>query len=122
MLRDAADIVDRLCIAQLKAQRIGTAETRKEFRDFWEGLFTHILMFPDMNWWGTINELHNIHRTIWDLESDIRQAKLDNDVSEVGKRAILIRDWNKKRVALKNLINTTLGEGNIDVKKSHASQ
>lgn len=122
MLRDGADIVDRLCIAQLKAERIGTTETRKEFRDFWEGLFTHIIMFPNIRWWKIINELYEIHRTIWDLESDVRQAKLDNDVAEVGRRAILIRDWNKKRVALKNFINSSIGEGNIDVKQSHASE
>jgi hypothetical protein len=122
ILRDAGDIVDRLCIAQLKAERIGTPETRKEFRDYFEGLFTHILMFPDVRWWKILNELYIIHQEIWNLESDIRQSKLDNDIAEVGRRAIIIRDWNKKRVVLKNYINTLLGEGNIDVKKSHASE
>jgi hypothetical protein len=122
LLRDAGDIVDRLCIAQLKAERIGTPETKKEFREFWEGLFTHILIHPSIDWWEIVNRLYNIHKSIWDLEADIRQAKLDNDVKEVGWRALHIRDYNKLRVELKNHLNRLVGEGFIDIKKDHASE
>jgi len=122
LLRDAGDIVDRLCIAQLKAERIGTPETKKEFREFWEGLFTHILIHPHINWWEMVNKLFTIHKSIWDLEADIRQAKLDNNVMEVGQRALNIRNYNKQRVELKNQLNRLVGEGFIDIKKNHASE
>ena len=122
MIRDVGDIVDRLCIAQLKAERIGTPETKKEFREFWEGLFTHILIYPQVNWWKILEEMQGIHKNIWDLEADIRQSKLDNNEVEIGRRAILIRDWNKQRVNLKNYLNKLLGEGFQDIKKNHASE
>jgi len=122
LIRDVGDIVDRLCIAQLKAERIGTPETKKEFREFWEGLFTHILIYPQVNWWKILEEMQGIHKNIWDLEADIRQSKLDNNEVEIGRRAILIRDWNKQRVNLKNYLNKLLGEGFQDIKKNHASE
>lgn len=121
-LRDAGDIVDHLCIAQLKAERIGNSETKKEFREFWEGLFTHILIHPNIDWWGFLDKLSDIHRTIWGLESDVRQGKLDNDELEVGKRAIQIRNCNKQRIFLKNELNRLVGEGFVEQKKDHASE
>jgi len=111
-----------LCIAQLKAERIGTPETKKEFREFWEGLFTHILIYPNVNWWKLVSQLYDIHKNIWNLEADIRQSKLDNDEMEVGRRAIQIRNWNKQRIVLKNELNQLVGEGFQEVKKDHASE
>ena len=122
MLRDAGDIIDRLCIAQLKAERIGTSETKKEFREFFEGLFTHMLIHPQIEWWKILTELYGYHKAIWDLESDIRRAKLDNDEMEVGRRAIAIREYNKQRVRIKNELNRIVGEGFQDIKKEHASE
>ena len=111
-----------MCIAQLKAERIGTPETKKEFREFWEGLFTHILIYPNVNWWKLVSQLYDIHKNIWNLEADIRQSKLDNDEMEVGRRAIQIRNWNKQRIVLKNELNQLVGEGFQEVKKDHASE
>lgn len=122
MLRDAGDIVDHLCIAQLKAERIGTSEDKKAFREFWEGLFTHILIYPRVDWWEVINKLYTIHKAIWDLESAVRQGKLDGDEMEVGRRAIQIRNYNKQRVAIKNELNRFLGEGFQEQKKDHISE
>jgi hypothetical protein len=119
MLRDCADIIDHLCIAQLKAERIGTPETKKEFREFFEGLFTHMLIYPHIDWWKTINDILVIHRHIWDLESAVRQGKLDGDEMEVGYRAIQIRNYNKQRVLLKIELNKLVGEGTQEAKKDH---
>lgn len=58
---------------------------------------------------------------IWLLESAVRQGKLDNDSEEVGKRAIEIRNWNKKRIDIKNRINALTGEGFIEGKSDHLS-
>lgn len=122
MLRDAGDIIDRLSIAQLKTERIGLPENKKEFREFWEALFTHMLIHPDVRWWGFMDKLYHINEAIWDLESAVRQGKLDKDEAEVGRRAINIRNYNKERVSLKNNLNELVGEGFQDIKKDHISE
>ena len=122
MLRDAGDIADRLCIAQLKAERIGTPQVKQEFKDFWEGMFTHMLISPHVDWFRLINELYVYNKQIWDLESDIRKAKMDGDEKEIGKRTIKIRDFNKLRVQMRNEINKLSGELFQDIKKDHASE
>ncbi len=59
---------------------------------------------------------------IWDLEADLRQGKLDGALSEVGRRAIKIREHNKLRVEVKNIINLLANEGYQDVKQNHISE
>jgi len=60
---------------------------------------------------------------IWNLENEIRndtENKMDN--SEVGKRAKLIRDYNKKRIEQKNEINRMTEMGFREFKIKHRSQ
>ena len=122
MIRDAGDIIDRLCIAQLKMEKIGSPESKKEFSAFFEGLFTLMLVHQEINWWEIIIQMLKYHKDIWDLEASVRQGKLDNNVQEVGIRAIKIREINHLRVRLKNYINKLVGEGFQDQKKYHASE
>lgn len=122
MERDAGDIIDRWAIARLKAERIGADESKKEYQWFCEGMKELETRHPEMNWDLYSKEILNIHSMIWDLESGIRQGKLDKDLTEVGRRAIQIRDWNRKRVALKNEINLKTGEGFQDIKQNHCSE
>jgi hypothetical protein len=122
MERDAGDIIDRWAIAKLKAERIGADESRKEYLWFCGGINELGIKYPEINWNLYQQEILNIHSRIWNLESGIRQGKMDNDLMEVGRRAIQIRDWNKKRIALKNEINLKTGEGFQDIKKNHGSE
>jgi hypothetical protein len=122
MQRDAGDIIDRWAIAKLKAEHIGADESRKEYQWFCEGINELETKYPAIDWNLYKQEILDIHSKIWDLESGIRQGKLDNNLTEVGRRAIQIRDWNKKRVALKNEINLKTGEGFQDIKKDHGSE
>jgi hypothetical protein len=122
MERDAGDIIDRWAIAKLKAERIGADESKKEYLWFCEGISELEKKYPAINWDSYRQKILNIHSRIWNLESGIRQGQLDNDLTEVGRRAIQIRDWNKKRVALKNEINLKTGEGFQDIKKDHGSE
>lgn len=48
-----------------------------------------------------------MNRMIWELENELRKGLFDSDaqLAEHGKRAISIRDFNKKRIEYKNLIN-----------------
>jgi hypothetical protein len=122
MKRDAADIIDRWAIAKLKAERIGANESKNEYSWFCEGIKELENKYPQITWDTYKQEILTIHAKIWDLEGAVRQGKLDNDLMEVGRRAIQIRDWNKKRITLKNAINATTGEGFQDIKKYHCSE
>ncbi len=48
-----------------------------------------------------------MNRMIWELENELRKGLFDDDsqLKEHGRRAIKIRDFNKKRIEYKNLIN-----------------
>jgi hypothetical protein len=121
MERDAGDIIDRWAIAKLKAERIAADESKKEYLWFCEGISELETKYPEFDWNLYKQEILKIHSKIWELESGIRQGKLDKNLTEVGRRAIKIRDWNRKRVALKIEINLKTGEGFQDIKKDHGS-
>lgn len=60
---------------------------------------------------------------IWNLENQIRndtQNAMSNE--EVGRRAKLIRDYNKKRIEYKNEINRLTEMGFREFKTCHRSQ
>jgi hypothetical protein len=122
MERDAGDIIDRWAIAKLKAERIGVNESKQEYSWFCRGIKELKNKHPEVVWDTCMEEILAIHAQIWDLESAVRLGKLDNNLEEVGRRAIQIRDWNKKRVALKNKINAFVGEGCQDIKQDHLSE
>jgi len=122
MLRDAGDIIDRASIAKLKATRIGEKENQREWYAFEEELQLLVNKYPKMCIAMFFELLFKINAMIWDLEADLRQGKLDGALSEVGRRAIAIREHNNLRVQTKNIINNLLNEGFLDIKKSHISE
>ena len=122
MIKDAGDIIDRLAICQLKAIRINNPTCKREFREYLDELFVLFMQYPEIDWWGFIQEAVKVNDDIWKLESAVRQGKLDGDSQEVGKRAIEIRNFNKKRIDIKNRINTLTGEGYIEGKTDHLSE
>jgi hypothetical protein len=121
MERDSGDVVDRFCISVLKMERIGEKESIWEFEHMKKGWEELSEKHPSVRWDIFFNEMLEYHKNIWDLESAVRQGALDHDHAEIGRRAIQIRDWNKKRIELKNTINALVGEGIKDVRKNHLS-
>jgi len=121
MERDPADILDRYIISVLKAVRIGN-ECVDEFNLFHEGFKELLIKYPIVDWFFCAKQMYEIHDKIWRLEWEIRDCKLDNDIMEVGRRAIEIRDWNKQRVKLKNEINGLCGIKIKDIKNNHLSE
>jgi hypothetical protein len=118
MQRDAGDILDRYSIAQLKAERIGSNEEYEYFKigfDELKARFNH-------NWEQWAEQFYLINSYIWDLEADMRKGFLDNNIEEVGRRAILIRKFNALRVNFKNIVNNIVNEGIQDIKHDHLSQ
>lgn len=112
-----ADIVDRLSILFLKTYRLPYhRDTHGEWHAYSEA-------FGEMNIDGEyLNRLLDVNGRIWDLESDIRSGREGNlGLEEVGRRALLIRDLNAERIAIKNEIAARYG-GFEEKKGQHASE
>lgn len=108
------DIFDRLSILILKTSHNIEVETIKD------ELSELLLEFKVLNLKQAevfINLL-SVNGKIWNLEFDIRQGKeKELGLEEIGRRALAIRDLNKKRIALKNSVSQYK-----EVKVNHASQ
>lgn len=115
-----SDILDRYSIAILKRDR-ANAENQIEIKE----LEFEIEKYKNNNFdiQEFIEKLIHVNGKIWDLESDIRKGKEGElGLEEVGRRAIAIRELNKKRVGYKNKIVDIFGEGYKDIKMNHASE
>ena len=116
------ELLDRLVIVRLKAERIGDKEKERELQFYMKELEDYKKKgFAIKDEW--LERLYNINGKIWDLEADIRKGKEGElGLSEVGKRAIEIRNLNKIRISIKNEITEVTGSGFKDIKVNHASQ
>lgn len=117
-----SEVIDRMSIIKLKIERIGEPHLRSEFGAYEEAIEDYKKTGVDVKdeW---LEELHLINGKIWDLESDIRKGKEGElGLEEVGRRAIMIRELNKKRITLKNEIADLTGIGFKDVKMNHVSE
>jgi hypothetical protein len=115
------DILDRITILIRKVFR-GEEDAYKELEYLKNGLnnlgyngdiILASLRLAHMNW------------AIWDLENQIRRlgdpvAKLG--LEEIGKRAMKIRDYNKKRINYKNDLNRLSGSSFVEFKTEHRAQ
>jgi len=100
------DVIDRFTILTRKIY-FGMEDAISEHRHleksltYWEidgKLITNVLRLAQMN------------TEIWNLEHEIRQGGEDKfTLEEIGKRAVKIRDLNKRRIHYKNKINEIAG-------------
>lgn len=111
------ELIDRYVIAKLKLDR--TQNNQLEFEFYQEQVSFINLKSIDRE----LAELYNVHCQIWDLESQLKSGLEDQlPLEEIGRRAITIRDWNRKRVILKNVIAEILSDPIREIKKDHLSQ
>ncbi len=122
MERDTGDILDRGAIAKLKKERISDPENIREWEAFQIEVNALIKKYSQFHVDMFFKMIYDINAMIWDLESDMRQGKLDGVLHEVGRRAIEIRKLNNLRVHTKNIINKLTNEGFMDIKKNHLSE
>ena len=115
------DIIDRLTILSRKIF-FGEEGAYKEHTYLTEGI--DALRIPlSGSLLAAIIRINQMNIEIWNLENEIRndtENKMDN--SEVGRRAKLIRDYNKKRIEYKNEINRITEMGFREFKTKHRSQ
>ena len=115
------DIVDRLTILSRKIF-FGEEGAYKEHTYLTEGI-SRLKIPLSGALLATIIRIAQINIEIWNLENEIRndtEDKMDN--AEVGRRAKLIRDYNKKRIEYKNEINRITERGFREFKIKHRSQ
>lgn len=101
-----ADVADRFSICKLK--RIHGHDVEEEMKM----LFIELSNLGYSGIFDFVSRLTEVNSRIWELESDIRLHKeKELGLEEVGRRAILIRDINNERIAIKNEIVEKYGEG-----------
>lgn len=111
------ELFDRLAIAQIKFQRTGANAEELEFYTAQARAWNHHLV-KDL-----FLQLVNIHQQIWELEKELKSGfEKDIPLEEIGRRAIAIRDWNNRRVSVKNLMAQRLGDPISEIKKDHLSE
>ena len=111
------ELIDRYVIAQLKFDK--TCGNAEEFEFYKKQLSDYDLNTIK----DDLDELYFIHSTIWSLESELKTGREEElDLAEIGRRAIAIRDWNNKRVAIKNFIAEKLGCTVREIKQDHLSE
>jgi len=123
MNMSVGDILDRYSIVLLKIEH----NPKSPYHDLertalQEEMCKLKVLYPNVDLDLFLNYCKEINGNIWDLESDIRQGALDNDLPEVGRRAIMIRKINGLRVGFKNLITKLLNNGFHETKTDHLSE
>jgi len=111
-----SEMLDRLSIALLKQLRtehdmtleiVTYLKAIKQHGDYAE-------MFVDLLYANT---------QMWNSEAGLRAIDAEEmGLEEMGRRSLVVRDWNKKRVVIKNKIVDASGEGFKDIKVNHASE
>lgn len=112
------ELIDRYTIAMVKFRKTNGAN-EEELKYYQQQINTLSLQLIK----NDVDELEDIHENIWSLESELKSGK-DNQIplEEIGRKAIAIRDWNNKRIALKNRIAETVGQDLVrEIKKEHLS-
>ena len=111
------EVIDRYTISLLKLERLDASEIdideMKEQAEYYKSGI-------DFDSEGIVNlsdELYKVNGKIWDIEGSIRKG-LDDDLGyeEIGKRAVIVRDLNRKRMKIKNDIIELTGDGFKDCK------
>ena len=111
------ELVDRYTIARVKYTK--TKGANYEELKFYS---REVRKLGKANILEDLKKLESIHRQIWNLEDDFKKCRLDGvELSEIGLRALEIRDINNSRVQYKNSIAIKLGDAVREIKQDHLS-
>ena len=116
------DMVDKLSILSHYVKKVGSPENYKEFFIYFEDLFLNRPVEDACLIIDTLKKLYDVNGRICYLESDIRLGREGAlGTMEIGRRALKIRDLNRVRIELKNLLIEAEGDGFTCKKHDHAS-
>ena len=122
MEKTIAEILDGYSISYLKNEKIPSVDTKNNFEEYQKGLDEIKKKYPKINWDIVVKPFIDVNRTIWHYEAAIRQGVIDDDPAQIAARAVLVREFNRARVGLGNVVLALLGEGMLNLKKEHASE
>lgn len=110
------ELIDRLCIARVKHAR--TRGANKVELDWYEERLRQLPRSAKLD--DAIQAMTDIHHAIWDLEWQLKSGVEQMlSLQEIGRRAIAIRDFNNKRIALKNSVAGILNHPVTEIKQDH---
>lgn len=113
------DVLDRMSILTRKIY-FGDEQSISEHRYLEQGLKSYGVNGKLVS---NVMRITQANIEIWNLENEIRnggEAKFG--IEEVGRRAIKIRDLNKKRIEYKNLLTVLYKSGFKEAKVNHRSE
>jgi hypothetical protein len=132
------DLLDRLSIAMIKLEKIGSEGTFEgEVRAYSQAIQHLDDDHPEWDLWMYLEQLVDINKEIWGYESDLRKGQLqcydtaelrnmDQDellqLAAVGLAAVRVRNVNRKRKTLHNKLVELTNSGFRDAKVNHASE
>lgn len=120
VIENVGELVDKLSILSRKiyfGEEVAISEHRHVEQLLTKArlpgkLITNVIRLTQMNY------------EIWGLEHEMRKCAeglANHSLEEVGRRAIKIRDLNRKRIEYKNLINDLVGNHFRETKVNHLS-
>jgi uncharacterized protein YdcH (DUF465 family) len=118
-----SELCDRYTIARLKQQRLPDDQARQSDLIDQINYYKNGINDADFHLGDLIQKLEKINGKIWDAEHNIRKG-LDSEIpmEEIGRRALVVRDLNMTRIAVKNEIAEYTGEASfVDVKMNYAT-
>ena len=111
------ELMDRLCIARIKWEK---TQANQEELDWYEREWKKFTSTPEIE--SHIQSLTEIHKEIWNLEWQLKSGvEHQLPLEEIGLRAIAIRDWNNKRLTVKNSAAKLLDCPVREIKYDHLS-
>ena len=111
------ELADRLAIAEVKFDRTGANQEELDW------YVEHFRQYESESVRARINKLKEIHNEIWNLEWQLKSGREQElPLEEIGRRAITIRDYNNKRIAIKNSLAEQLGCTIREIKQDHLSE
>lgn len=115
------EVADRYTIALLKLQRLDKTQIDPESMQQQVEYYKVGLDLNDPVLSELVEQLYEINGMIWDVEAEIRNGQENEmELAEIGRRAIVIRNLNRKRLSIKNKIVGRTGEGFIDCKMNYS--
>ena len=109
------ELYDRLAIAEVKWEK--TRANQEELAWYQQ----HCSVGQNVR--ELYENLKDIHRQIWSLEAELKSGREQElSLEEIGRRAISIRNWNNKRISIKNKIAELLNCNVRELKKDHLSE
>lgn len=111
------ELFDRLAIAEIKWNRTrANGEELSWYKA--QAAFYNFSLIESL-----FEELKKNHDQIWELEWQLKLGVEDQlSLEEIGRRAIAVRNLNKKRIQIKNQMADVLNSPVKEVKQDHLSQ